>query len=99
VTSVGNALSGTRAFVQSSRFRRIAYWATTAVIAWELAFGGIWDIVRVPYVFGLVIEDLGIPGVLPRHPRRLEGVWGHHPPSPGTAAAQGVGLRRRVLQL
>jgi len=28
----------------SSRYRIIAYWATTALLVFELALGGVWDI-------------------------------------------------------
>src|SRR5271155_3344866 len=44
----------------SSRYRIIAYWATTALLVFELALGGVWDILRVPQVRGL-IERLGYP--------------------------------------
>jgi hypothetical protein len=44
----------------SSRYRMLAYWATTALLAFELALGGAWDILRVSQVRGL-IERLGYP--------------------------------------
>jgi uncharacterized membrane protein YphA (DoxX/SURF4 family) len=44
----------------SSRSHIIAYWATTALVVSELALGGVWDILRVPQVRGL-IERLGYP--------------------------------------
>src|SRR5215467_10428519 len=44
----------------SSRSRIIAYWVTTALVVSELALGGVWDILRVPQVRGL-IERLGYP--------------------------------------
>jgi uncharacterized membrane protein YphA (DoxX/SURF4 family) len=44
----------------SSRRRIIAYWMTTALIVFELALGGVWDVLRVPQVRGL-IERLGYP--------------------------------------
>ena len=44
----------------SSRYRIIAYWATTALLVFERALGGVWDILRVPQVRGL-IERLGYP--------------------------------------
>ena len=44
----------------SSRHRIIAYWVTTAPVVFELALGGIWDILRVPQVRSL-IERLGYP--------------------------------------
>lgn len=43
-----------------SRSHIIAYWVTTALLVSELALGGIWDILRVPQVRGL-IERLGYP--------------------------------------
>jgi uncharacterized membrane protein YphA (DoxX/SURF4 family) len=44
----------------SSRCHIIAYWVTTALVVFELALGGVWDILRVPQVRGL-IERLGYP--------------------------------------
>jgi uncharacterized membrane protein YphA (DoxX/SURF4 family) len=38
----------------------IAYWVTTALVVFELAMGGVWDLLRVPQVRGL-IERLGYP--------------------------------------
>ena len=38
----------------------IAYWIATALVVFELALGGVWDILRVPQVRGL-IERLGYP--------------------------------------
>ncbi len=50
--------------VVSSAFRSrshiIAYWVVTALVVSELALGGVWDILRVPQVRGL-IERLGYP--------------------------------------
>jgi uncharacterized membrane protein YphA (DoxX/SURF4 family) len=43
-----------------SRSHIIAYWVTTAVVVFELALGGVWDILRVPQVRDL-IERLGYP--------------------------------------
>jgi len=43
-----------------SRGHIIAYWVTTALVVLELALGGVWDILRVPQVRGL-IERLGYP--------------------------------------
>jgi uncharacterized membrane protein YphA (DoxX/SURF4 family) len=39
---------------------RIAYWLTTTLVAAELALGGVWDLLRTPYVRS-VIEHLGYP--------------------------------------
>src|SRR5262245_11083714 len=44
----------------SSRSRMIAYWVTTALVAAELAAGGVIDVLRIPYVRA-VIEHLGYP--------------------------------------
>jgi uncharacterized membrane protein YphA (DoxX/SURF4 family) len=44
----------------SSRSRIIAYWVTNALVVSELALGGVWDVLRVPQVRGL-IERLGYP--------------------------------------
>src|SRR5215475_11794932 len=43
-----------------SRSRIVAYWVTTALVVLELTVGGVWDILRVPQVRGL-IERLGYP--------------------------------------
>ena len=43
-----------------SRSHIVAYWVTTALVVSELALGGVWDILRVPQVRGL-IERLGYP--------------------------------------
>ena len=47
----------------TSRFRVIGYWVTTALVVFELALGGVWDILRVPQVRDL-IERLGYPQYL-----------------------------------
>jgi uncharacterized membrane protein YphA (DoxX/SURF4 family) len=44
----------------TSRRHMIGYWVTTAMVVFELAMGGVWDILRVPQVRGL-IEQLGYP--------------------------------------
>jgi uncharacterized membrane protein YphA (DoxX/SURF4 family) len=44
----------------TSRRQIIAYWVTTALVVFELALGGVWDILRVPQVRDL-IERLGYP--------------------------------------
>ena len=43
-----------------SRRHIIAYWVTTALVVFELVLGGVWDVLRVPQVRGL-IERLGYP--------------------------------------
>jgi uncharacterized membrane protein YphA (DoxX/SURF4 family) len=45
---------------RSSRGRVIAYWVATALVVFELGLGGVWDVLRVPQVRGL-IEHLGYP--------------------------------------
>jgi hypothetical protein len=45
----------------SARNRAVAYWATTAIIAAELAVGGAWDILRIDYVREIVERQLGYP--------------------------------------
>jgi DoxX-like family len=40
--------------------RRVAYWSATAVVVGELGLGGVWDVLRIPYVRGLV-GHLGYP--------------------------------------
>ena len=42
------------------RWQIIAYWVTTALVVFELALGGAWDLLRVPQVRDL-IERLGYP--------------------------------------
>ena len=43
-----------------SRWRPAGYWLATAIVAGELALGGIWDIARLPFVADLV-TGLGYP--------------------------------------
>jgi DoxX-like family len=40
--------------------RRVAYWACTAIIAWEMAVGSVWDLARTEFVRG-VFAHLGYP--------------------------------------
>jgi uncharacterized membrane protein YphA (DoxX/SURF4 family) len=61
MTSVAHAVATTRSILGSARGRKSAYWATTALIVWELLFGGAWDILTIPYVYDMVVEDLGYP--------------------------------------
>ena len=44
----------------SMRWRSIVYWSATAVVVAELGLGGVWDIVRIPFVRDLVTH-LGYP--------------------------------------
>ena len=74
--------------VLTSRRNVIVYWVTTALVVFELAIGGAWDVLRVPQVREL-IERLGYPSyflvilgtwkllgavalVIPRFPRLKE---------------------------
>jgi hypothetical protein len=43
-----------------SRRRLTAYWVATALLVFELAMGGVWDILRVPQVRDLIAR-LGFP--------------------------------------
>ena len=43
-----------------SRRHVVAYWVTTVLVVFELVLGGVWDVLRVPQVRGL-IERLGYP--------------------------------------
>lgn len=73
---------------KAERNRAIGYWVTTALLAFELVLGGIWDVLRVPHA-RVVIERLGYPAyflvilgvwkllgavavVIPRFPRLKE---------------------------
>ena len=53
-----------------SRRQIIAYWVTTALVVFELTLGGVWDVLRVPEVRGL-IERLGYP----RYFLVILGIW------------------------
>ena len=54
-----------------SRGRTIAYWATTAIIAAELALGGVWDTLRIAYVRKILEQQLGYPAYF----AVIIGVW------------------------
>ena len=43
-----------------ARGRAVAYWVTTTLLASELAWGGMWDVLQVPQVRS-VIDRLGYP--------------------------------------
>jgi uncharacterized membrane protein YphA (DoxX/SURF4 family) len=61
VTSIARIVESLPTALGSARSRRIAYWTTTVIIGWELLFGGAWDILRIPYVYKMVVGDLGYP--------------------------------------
>ena len=44
----------------SSATRTVVYWATTALVAAEMALGGVWDVLRTQQVRG-VVDRLGYP--------------------------------------
>jgi uncharacterized membrane protein YphA (DoxX/SURF4 family) len=44
-----------------ARVRAIVYWVATGLLASELVLGGVWDILKVPQVRG-IIDRLGYPG-------------------------------------
>ena len=74
--------------VPASRSRTMVYWIATALLAAEFALGGIWDLLRIPYVrtimahlgypsyFAVFMGMWKVPGsvvlVLPRVPRLKE---------------------------
>ena len=60
----------TTAAVDSSRYRAITYWVSTALLAAEMLIGGAWGILRIPYVREMM-EDLGYPDYFVT----LLGVW------------------------
>lgn len=43
-----------------SRSRLILYWVTTLLVAWEMAMGGVWDLLHTQYVRG-IMDHLGYP--------------------------------------
>ena len=47
-----------------ARGRTVAYWATTLLVAAELGVGGVWDILRTPFVRS-IIDHLGYPAYFP----------------------------------
>jgi len=55
-----DAVTNLASSVLTSRRSSIAYWVTTTLVVFELAMGGVWDVLRVPQVRGL-IERLGYP--------------------------------------
>jgi hypothetical protein len=56
-----NAVTDPASSVFRSRWHNIAYWVTTALVVFELALGGVWNILRVPQVRGLIEQRLGYP--------------------------------------
>ena len=46
--------------VPVSRSRTIVYWVATSLVAAEFALGGVWDLLRIPYV-STIMAHLGYP--------------------------------------
>jgi uncharacterized membrane protein YphA (DoxX/SURF4 family) len=46
--------------MKTERNRAVVYWTTTALLVFELALGGVWDVLKVQQVRG-VIDRLGYP--------------------------------------
>src|SRR5262249_13459204 len=46
--------------VQASPSRTIVFWVATALVAAEFALGGVWDLLRIPYVSTIMVH-LGYP--------------------------------------
>jgi len=61
MTSNAGVFESAGGFLTGSRVRTIAYWVTTAIMAWEMFVGGGWDFFRIPYVYSLVVDHLGYP--------------------------------------
>jgi hypothetical protein len=49
--------------MSTNRLRTIGYWLLTLVIAWEMAAGATWDLLRIDFVRG-VFDELGYPHYL-----------------------------------
>ena len=93
------------------RSRGVAYWLATALLAGELSLGGVWDVMRVPSVRG-VIDRLGYPAyflvilgtwkllgalalLIPRFPRLKE--WAYAGVAFNLTGAIASNLASRVL--
>ena len=57
------ALERRKASVPPDRIRTLAYWAFTLIVAWEMAAGSMWDLLRIEYVRTL-LAHLGYPPYL-----------------------------------
>jgi len=53
-----------------TRTRLIAYWILTALVAFEMALGGVWDLLRTHYVRALV-DHIGYP----EYVLTILGIW------------------------
>ena len=61
MTTPGADIAPLRRPTNQTRTWAVAYWIATAISAWELAGGAVWDVQRVPHVYQMVVEDLGYP--------------------------------------
>jgi hypothetical protein len=61
MVSITGMVSSVRAAIRAPRSRSLVSWIATLIIVWELALGGAWDILRISYVFDIVVVDLGYP--------------------------------------
>jgi hypothetical protein len=59
----GGGRAEAAAMSRRERARTIAYWACTVVIAWEMAAGSLWDLLRIEYTRG-VFDHLRYPHYL-----------------------------------
>jgi hypothetical protein len=91
------AMTNLATSVFSSRGRVIVYWVTTALVVFELAMGGVWDLLRVPQVPEL-IERLGYPNYFLIILGDLEAAWRRRVGDTAVSQAEGVGLRSRALR-
>lgn len=68
------------------RGKIIAYWVTTALLAFVVGSGGIGEL---SHQWGTLetVEVVGISGVLPDHSRDLESAWDDSHPRAGFSAA------------
>lgn len=52
------------------KLKTITYWIATLIIAWELAAGGVWDVLQISYVRDVIVH-LGYPTYF----LTIMGVW------------------------
>ena len=53
-----------------NKARTVAYWAFTSIVVFEMAAGGIWDLLRIEYV-RVILSQLGYPMYL----LTIMGIW------------------------
>ncbi len=56
-----------------SRSRLTVYWVTTVLVFWEMAMGGVWDLLHTQYV-RTIMDYLGYPGY-PGYFLTILGIW------------------------